>query len=73
MHGADASGKTLVTTVELEDFVPAAYPLRLIRKGVDESLSKTNTKFSAMYGPSSGRFSERYWLRPRFGSARSAR
>ena len=48
MHGADASGKALVKTLELKHFVPSANPLRLIRKGVNESLSQTNTKFSAM-------------------------
>ena len=49
MRGADAYNEALFTTVKLEDFVPAAHPLRPIRQWVNESLAKMDAKFSAMY------------------------
>lgn len=49
MRGADAYNEALFTTVKLEDFVPAAHPLRPIRQWVNEALAKMDAKFSAMY------------------------
>jgi transposase len=49
MRGADTYNEALFTTVKLEDFVPAAHPLRTIRQWVNESLTKMDAKFSAMY------------------------
>ena len=49
MRGADAYNEALFTTVKLEDFVPAAHPLRPIRQWVNDALVKMDGKFSAMY------------------------
>lgn len=49
MRGADAYNEALFSTVRLEDFVPAKYPLRPIRQWVNDALAKMDAKFSAMY------------------------
>ena len=38
-----------MSTVRLEDFVPASHPLRPIRKWINEALAKMDEKFSAIY------------------------
>jgi transposase len=49
MRGADSYNESLFTTVKLEEFVPANHPLRTIRVWVNETLSKMDVTFSAMY------------------------
>lgn len=49
MRGADSYNESLLTTVRLEDFVPANHPLRPIRKWVNDALAKMDAKFSEMY------------------------
>jgi hypothetical protein len=47
MRGADAYNESLLSTVRLEDFVPATHPLRPIRQRINEALAKMDEKFSA--------------------------
>jgi hypothetical protein len=49
MRGADSYTESLFSTVRLEEFVPADHPLREIRLWVNEALSQTDSRFSAMY------------------------
>ena len=49
MRGAEACNEALLSTVRLEDFVPAKHPLRPIRQRVNESLAKMDAKLSTTY------------------------
>ena len=49
MRVADASAETQLTTVKVEDFVPAAHPLSPIRQWLDESIAKMDANSSAVY------------------------
>lgn len=47
--GADGYNEALFTTIRLEEFVPANYPLRPIRSWLNEALTNMDACFSAMY------------------------
>jgi len=49
MRGADTFTESLFTMRRLDDFVPAAHPLRPIRKMVNEALVKMDALFARMY------------------------
>ena len=49
MRGVDTFTESLFTMRHLEDFVPAAHPLRPIRQMVNEALVKMDALFAGMY------------------------
>lgn len=49
MRGADTFTESLFSIRKLEDFVPAAHPLRAIRKMVNVALARMNPLFARMY------------------------
>ncbi len=49
MRGSDGMQESLFTVARLEDFVPAAHPLRAIRGVVNEALDRLNGLFNVMY------------------------
>ena len=49
MRGADTFTESLFSVRKLDDFVPAAHPLRPVRKMVNTALAKMDALFSRMY------------------------
>ena len=49
MRGDDDFPESLVTTVQLESFVPADHPLRPIKALLDKAMKNLNWLFSRMY------------------------
>jgi len=56
MRGADNQSGALFSYVNLEERVPAAHPLRVIKTIVDDALISLDSEFEALYG-STGRSS----------------
>ena len=52
MRGSDTFTESLFTMRHLEDFVPAAHPLRAIREMVNKALVEMRPLFARMYAPS---------------------
>ncbi len=52
MRGADVMQEPMFLAVQLEQFVPAEHPLRMIRGLMDEALGKLNGLFNAIYADS---------------------
>ena len=49
MRGPDTLHESLFSVIKLEDFIPAAHPLRPIRAMVNQALAQMNGLFQAMY------------------------
>lgn len=49
MRGADITQEALFSTIKLDDFVPAAHPLRRIRTLVDAALRRMSGLFNTIY------------------------
>lgn len=48
MRGADGTGGSLFSSVDLEARIPARYPLRTIRQAVNKALASPDTGFEAL-------------------------
>lgn len=49
MRGAPEQQLAMLTTLSTEDMIPAAHPIRRIRKVVDDVLAELDSEFEAMY------------------------